>query len=77
LSIYDRSSLSPDHRQTLWTHGTLRCVLVTRSAPNRYALQVIRGERAVCSERCADPEEAASVAESFWRVFVERQRWQR
>jgi hypothetical protein len=71
--VYDEPSLSPvDHQLTLWTHGALRCVLVTRFHPTQYTVQVIDDRRALCSERCADPEEAAVLAEHLWKLFAER-----
>jgi hypothetical protein len=61
-----------DHHQTLWTHGDLRCILVTRFHPTEYTVRVINDQRTLWSETCADPEEAAVLAEHLWTLFVER-----
>jgi len=60
-----------DHRQLLWTHGFYSCVLLTRFEPFETVLQVSHAGRVVCVEPCADPDDAATLAEQLWKIFVE------
>jgi len=56
----------------LWTSGTLRCILVTHFEPAHHAVLVFDRDQRVVTERVADPEEAARVAERLWDRLVNR-----
>ena len=60
-----------DHRQLLWTHGVYSCVLFTRFNPLESTLHVIHDGRVVCLEPCADPDDAAALAEQLFKIFVD------
>ena len=66
-----RLSHDHDHRQLLWTHGLYSCVLFTRFNPLENTLQVTHNGRVVCDEPCADPDDAAALAEQLFKIFVE------
>jgi hypothetical protein len=47
-------------------------VLITTKNPDTLTVHVFNGDSPVCMERCADADEAAVLAERFWRLFVDR-----
>ena len=60
-----------DHHYTLWTHGSLRCVLVTEYDPLSQTVVVFTREQEIRNEPCADPDAAALIAERLWTELVE------
>jgi hypothetical protein len=60
-----------DHRLLLWTHGPYSCVLLSRFTPHENLVQVTHNGRVVCAEPCADPDDAAALAEQLFKIFVD------
>jgi hypothetical protein len=58
--------------KTLWTAGTMRCVLLKQIEPPACAVQLYDGTFLVCTELVDGPEEAGEVAATLWGVFIDR-----
>ncbi len=55
----------------MWRAGALSCVLTVRHEPSSLVLHVLTPDgRALCTEVCADPDEAAARAEYLYQAFV-------
>jgi len=64
--------MATEIHKTLWTVGTLRCVLVTQPEPPTYQIDVWDvwdGTRSVWTGSARDLEDVASVANWLWRRF--------
>ena len=56
---------------TLWTFGSLCCVLVASKSPEKCRVQVFNEDRLVVTARCKDADEASVLAERFWDLFID------
>jgi hypothetical protein len=63
-----------EHIHTIWTSGTIACVLVTKHKPTRYYVQVCIDEQPMVTRRVADADEAATLGEHFWTEYGEGRR---
>jgi hypothetical protein len=58
--------------QTLWTTGSIRCVLAKQLQPSQYAVLLFDGTRLLYTELVEGPKEAGEVAASLCGVFIDR-----
>jgi len=57
--------------RTLWSEGSLRCVLLMQLQPRIYAVQLSDGTRVIHTELVDDSDKAIAVAVHLWDQFSE------